>query len=270
MLELLDRAVKTSDPEVASWLYHAALESPAEVERPEPFIYSRWVIADVHRPERLRETVQAVLDNDLKTGEALIGSWPPYELPLAATFETGDLSFLVGAGISIDAPSCIPAVQPIITLVCRWLAAGDDDLARALITRCEPGHAFCPFDFLRFEAVLEAVSREIPKFLRLLQALETHGYPNLSHLFLVRAAAKGARILTTNFDTRLEMAAEWSGIAAPLFILSPRRVLPPPEDADRLLDQAEARLGTLNADHWNHASNINATRNKIRRMMATS
>ncbi len=124
-------------------------------------------------------------------------------------------------------PSCVPAAQPIIALVYRWLAAGDDHLARALISRCEPGHAFCPFDFLRFEAVLEAVSRETPKFLRLLQALQTHGSPNLSHLFLIRAAAKGARVLTTNFDTRLEMAAEWSAIAAPMFILSPNRAITP-------------------------------------------
>lgn len=45
--------------------------------------------------------------------------------PLAGGYESGGLRFLVGAGISLDAPSCIPPARPIMDALCGWLAAGD-------------------------------------------------------------------------------------------------------------------------------------------------
>ncbi|WP_459873620.1 SIR2 family protein, partial [Endothiovibrio diazotrophicus] len=134
--------------------------------------------------------------------------------------------FLVGAGISLDTPSCIPPARPITRLFCDWIAAGDEELAAALLERCAPRHDHNPFDFIRFESLIGAIDRITPGIVQQLRGLERAGTPNAHHLFLAAAIARGARVITTNFDTRLEEAAQWQEHDPGLMVLSDRRRVP--------------------------------------------
>lgn len=137
--------------------------------------------------------------------------------------------FLVGAGISIDAPSSIPPAHPILKIFAQWLADGNSELEARLLERCTSGSTDNPFDFIRFEALIQQVAFFAPEILRMLAAIEKSGTPNAHHLFLVDALNKGATIITTNFDTRFEEAAEWLDIDSRLFTLSSRHKTPPPD-----------------------------------------
>ncbi|MEO5368665.1 MAG: SIR2 family protein [Magnetococcus sp. DMHC-1] len=134
--------------------------------------------------------------------------------------------FLVGAGISIDAPSGIPPAHPILRALCRWIAGDDAILADQLLNRCRPSNVRNPFDFIRFEALIQAITLVIPDFLGVLRTVEADGLPNAHHLFLMAEASRGATVLTTNFDTRMEMAAEWMEFDPDRLVLSPRRQRP--------------------------------------------
>lgn len=135
--------------------------------------------------------------------------------------------FLVGAGISIDAPSSIPPAHPILKIFAQWLADGNKELEARLLERCTSGATDNPFDFIRFEALIQQVAFFAPEILRMLATIEKSGTPNAHHFFLVDALDKGATIITTNFDTRFEEAAERLEIDSRLFTLSSRRKSPP-------------------------------------------
>jgi len=154
--------------------------------------------------------------------------------------------FLIGAGISIDSPSCIPPAHPILKIFAEWLADGNSELEARLLARCTAGNADNPFDFIRFEALIQQVAFFAPEILRMLATVEKSGMPNAHHLFLMDALNQGATIITTNFDTRFEEAAEWLDMDSRLFTLSSRRKSPP----------ADARLikihGTFPHKQKNH------------------
>jgi hypothetical protein len=136
--------------------------------------------------------------------------------------------FLIGAGLSIDGPSCIPAAWPIIRTFCSWLADGDGKLEQELLTRCYASPERNPFDFIRFEGLMQAIARTMPDIVGALQVLEAWGMPNAFHLTLMKMAQEGDVIVTTNFDTRFEQASEWLDFPLKLFRLSKRSQLPSP------------------------------------------
>lgn len=137
--------------------------------------------------------------------------------------------FLIGAGISIDHPSCIPAAHPILKCFAQWLAEGDSELEARLMSSYFPDKTHNPFDSIRFEALIQQVAFFAPEILRIISAIEKHGEPNAHHHFLIDALNQGATIITTNFDTRLEKAAETNGVDSRLFTLSRKRKFPPTE-----------------------------------------
>lgn len=134
--------------------------------------------------------------------------------------------FLVGAGISINHPSCIPAAWPIMDVFCQWLSDGEQDIYQQLMHRCSPQHGENPFDFIRFESLIQAVTRIQPEVIQVLKILETYGYPNPYHLSLMDRARQGDLVITTNFDTRLETAAEYLDSPAQVFRLSTKNKRP--------------------------------------------
>lgn len=134
--------------------------------------------------------------------------------------------FLVGAGISISLPSGIPPAWPIIDIFCRWIAGGDKQEAKILRNCCSPMNKYNPFDFIRFESLIGAIEQIAPGTLNILRFLEEDGIPNSQHMFLAAAAEKGSRIITTNFDTRIETAAEWQDIELDTFVLSGKKRIP--------------------------------------------
>jgi hypothetical protein len=121
----------------------------------------------------------------------------------------GDNVFLVGAGLSVNQPSCIPFAGNISRAIIDWVAQGNETLRQQLVEVCEPHHSRNPFDFIRFEGLIQAISLVIPNFANVLSVIETDGYPNAYHLTLVQRAMLGDTILTTNFDTRFEESADF-------------------------------------------------------------
>lgn len=141
--------------------------------------------------------------------------------------------FIVGAGVSLDFPSGIPPAWPVTQIFCRWIAGGDEDLFKTIQKRCKPQHNHNLFDFIRFESLIGAIDKIDPEIVNALSILEFNGLPNAHHFFLSVAAMNGARIITTNFDTRIESAAEWNDSSFDCFILSSRNRIP--KDSSRLI-----------------------------------
>lgn len=130
-----------------------------------------------------------------------------------------DVVFLVGAGVSIAPPSGFPPAAPLTEVLLRWVAADARSYSRlhdrALGTRATT------FDFLRFELLFEQIVHHDPKIFDVLEVLQYEGMPNKFHYFLALALQRGSRVLTTNFDTRIEEAARILGISAPRLVVGP-------------------------------------------------
>jgi NAD-dependent SIR2 family protein deacetylase len=54
---------------------------------------------------------------------------------------------------------------------------------------------------------VRAIAAIDPNIFYYLESTQAYGQPNINHQLLMRMALKGATILTTNFDTRIEQAA---------------------------------------------------------------
>lgn len=135
--------------------------------------------------------------------------------------------FFVGAGISVDPPSHIPAAGPICEFLMRWLSGGDKDVYETLRERSRPGSSHNPYDFVRFEALIHRIAQLDPRIVTQLALLETYGSPNAHHLFLATALRGGASVVTTNFDNRIELAGVLLDWRVPVMRLSRRSPVPP-------------------------------------------
>lgn len=134
---------------------------------------------------------------------------------------------LAGAGVSIEEPSGVPAAWGLLDALLKWVAP-DGNLRAQLARRMTPGSHFNPYHFLRFEGFIQAVAELDPNVFYYLESTQSHGGPNLNHRLLARLALGGATVLTTNFDTRIEQAADGSFL--PTFVLSSRRRVPGPDE----------------------------------------
>jgi len=137
---------------------------------------------------------------------------------------------LAGAGISIEEPSGIPAAWGLLEVLLEWVAPNRKTRA-ALAERMTPGTRFNPYHFLRFEGFLQAIAQIDPNIFYYLESTQSFGAANINHRLLARMALNGTTVLTTNFDTRIEQAADKEGLAA--FVLSSSRR--EPNELDRLV-----------------------------------
>jgi len=115
------------------------------------------------------------------------------------------LVVLAGAGISLDAPSSIPAGATLTDTLLGWLDASAPEVTAPL--RSLSAGSAGPYGGLRFELLIEWLAWAEPRLSDWLAVLERAGGPNLWHRCLAGAIAGGATVLTTNFDTRIEQAA---------------------------------------------------------------
>ena len=127
--------------------------------------------------------------------------------------------YLVGAGASVDPPSSIPPAAHILGELLNWIAGTDRKLASAVRKRIVVPRGRNPFTALRFEAFIEAIGNVVKDPLPVLAEISRHGSPNRIHHILAREIGRGARVVTTNFDTRIEVACRLAGIDAGLHIL---------------------------------------------------
>jgi hypothetical protein len=153
------------------------------------------------------------------------------ELPL-------DLSrsiILVGAGISIDPPSGIPAAAGLLEVLVDWICASAPELRAQLAEALaapdyrEPFEG--PYSTTRFELLLEWIRYIEPDIYDALATLDDCGLPNLWHLHVASAIRRGAVVLTTNFDTRLEEACRELQFEPAVAVISSART-----SASRLTD----------------------------------
>ncbi|MFX1570991.1 MAG: tetratricopeptide repeat protein [Promethearchaeota archaeon] len=103
-------------------------------------------------------------------------------------------TFLVGAGISMDAPTNMPSAVQIV---------------RSLLELCAPFEEvenLFLLEMLRFELVVEKFQYRFDEELKFLNYLEHIDKPNLIHLFLANAITRGNYVVTTNFDYLIEHA----------------------------------------------------------------
>ena len=134
---------------------------------------------------------------------------------------------LAGAGISIEEPSGIPAAAALSQALLEWLTPNSN--ARTHLARMmTPGSQFNPYQFLRFEGLIQAIAEVDPNIFYYLESTQRFGGPNVTHRLLAKMCFAGATVLTTNFDTRIEQAVDEGHIAT--FVLSSKRRSPKTED----------------------------------------
>lgn len=113
---------------------------------------------------------------------------------LSAHYRSGELAFLVGAGISADPPSTLPLAKDLCRRLLKLVAPNDPHVVSELWQRLET---------VRLERILSVVERSVR--LSCLSILHSTR-PNSNHVLLARAIENGAIVFTTNFDTLIEQA----------------------------------------------------------------
>ena len=103
-------------------------------------------------------------------------------------------TFLVGAGISMDSPSCVPSARMFVSELFRYYAPEEEiDKLSSL-------------DTLRYEFLVEKVQNLFDKELKFLDYLSEVKEPNAIHLFLANMIMRYNYVITTNFDYLIEFA----------------------------------------------------------------
>lgn len=132
-------------------------------------------------------------------------------------FDPTTTSLLVGAGVSIDPPSGIPAAALLMDALIEWMARKRPGLRRQFDELRLPPRRRRPYQgpyaTLRFELLLDWLLYFRPEVMEALPAIATRGIPNRWHHWVAALMRDGARVLTTNFDTRIEEACAADGIA---------------------------------------------------------
>ncbi|MFW9998434.1 MAG: SIR2 family protein, partial [Candidatus Odinarchaeota archaeon] len=123
---------------------------------------------------------------DLLKGEE--GNWKRF------FFDKSDLTFLVGAGISINPPSNLMPARGMMEAVLKFGA--DPAIVGKLLTIPE----------LRYEYLIQEFRDKYDPDLVILDYFEECTQPNVIHTFLARMINLGHFVMTTNFDTLIERA----------------------------------------------------------------
>ncbi len=124
------------------------------------------------------------------------------KLDLKKIFTGTDLkTFIIGAGCSIDPPSCLPSAKTMMEALIQYFCPKSE------ITRITN-----LFSLIRFESLVEIFQDNIDPDLKLLDYYNLCGKPNIIHFFLADMIMKGNFILTTNFDLLIEHALLQLGV----------------------------------------------------------
>ena len=110
------------------------------------------------------------------------------------------LTFLVGAGCSVDPPSCLPAGHPMMKAMINYTCAASE---REKILELKE---------LRFEQLVEIIRDSLDPELKIIDYYGQCDKPNLQHFFLAGMIKKGHFVMTTNFDFLIEYALLQSGV----------------------------------------------------------
>ncbi len=114
-------------------------------------------------------------------------------------------SFLVGAGISMDAPSYVPSARMFVKELFNYYAP-DDEI-----------ESLSKLESLRYEFLVEKIQNLFDKDLTFLDYLDEVKEPNANHVFLANMIMRYNYIITTNFDFLLEMALKNKLASFPMY-----------------------------------------------------
>ncbi|MFX1412117.1 MAG: tetratricopeptide repeat protein, partial [Promethearchaeota archaeon] len=103
-------------------------------------------------------------------------------------------TFLVGAGISIEPPSCLKSAVEIVKTLVK-LCVTDQEVNKIL-----------SLQDLRYETVVEFIQKYFDKELKIIDFFEKFTQPNIHHYCLAHSIRKGHQLITTNFDYLIEFA----------------------------------------------------------------
>ncbi|MBD3353028.1 MAG: tetratricopeptide repeat protein [Candidatus Lokiarchaeota archaeon] len=107
------------------------------------------------------------------------------------------LTFLAGAGISVDPPSCLASARGIMSDIIKFCCpkdAADDLLSEPLVSR------------IRYEYILGLFRDNLDTNLKIMDYFTQAERPNALHKFLAGRIRKGNIVMTTNFDFLIEYA----------------------------------------------------------------
>lgn len=113
--------------------------------------------------------------------------------------ENSELTFLVGAGCSVDEPSCLATGREMIDSIIEHscIKSEVENLMRL-------NHQ----NLYRFEAVIEIFQNNCDPNLLILDYFGLCNVPNFQHFYLANMLLKGNHIITVNFDNLLESALD--------------------------------------------------------------
>lgn len=126
---------------------------------------------------------------------------------------TAPYCLLLGAGVSLPAPSGMPLVQAIQEEIVATLTLLTERERREIRSLFSAEGRLMHFDFVRFEHAIEAIQRSADPNLSTIAPLFSGGEPNSYHYQAAQLAEAGNVVLTTNFDCLIEEAASRRGIA---------------------------------------------------------
>ena len=114
--------------------------------------------------------------------------------------ENEKLTFLVGAGCSVDAPSCLPTGDQMKEPLIRYFCAKSEI------------NTLLKLKDLKFEELLKIILNHADKELKLVDYYGTCDKPNIQHFFFAEMIKKGHFVMTTNFDYLIEYALLQSNV----------------------------------------------------------
>src|SRR4030042_2001478 len=114
--------------------------------------------------------------------------------------------FLIGSGISTDAPSNLPTGGKFQEYLIDWLIP--DEFKQKILEYCNP---FLPQasggrGFLRFEMLVGLIQKSLDKSLAILNVFGDADRPNFNHIFVAEMLGRECPVFTTNFDSLIEYA----------------------------------------------------------------
>ena len=119
-------------------------------------------------------------------------------------FSEEKLTFLVGAGCSVDRPSCLPDGHSMMKAIINYSCA---NLEKARIVELMTSGK------LRFEQLVEVFRDRLDKDLKIINLYGESKHPNIQHFFLADMIKRGHFVMTTNFDFLIEYALLESNVS---------------------------------------------------------
>ncbi len=111
--------------------------------------------------------------------------------------ENSELTFLVGAGCSVDAPSNLPTGLLMMEAIVNYFFPKSE--INKILTFVKSGT-------LRFEALIEIIGEKLSDKLAIIEYYGLCNKPNAQHFFLAEMIKGGNFVITTNFDFLIEYA----------------------------------------------------------------